>query len=261
MERKLEVLLVEDDPTTCKEIAEAADMSDDIILVGVTNNSTIALDYIKDRLPDAVILDLELHQGKGSGLTLLHDLNTLSLKNKPYILVTTNNSSGVTYEAVRQLGADFIMYKHEDGYSTRKVLDFLRVIKSVIQNREKTDYTEENASESPEQYKKRILRKISFEINKVGINPKSIGYMYLLDAISIMLKQRTTNIYSVIAKEHGKSESSVERAIQNAINRAWKTTNIEDLLLNYTAKINSTKGSPTNTEFVCYYANKLKNEY
>ena len=52
-----------------------------------------------------------------------------------------------------------------------------------------------------------------------------------------------------------------ERAMQNAIHRAWKKADIEDLLKHYTAKVNSEKGCPTITEFICYYANKLKYEF
>lgn len=49
--------------------------------------------------------------------------------------------------------------------------------------------------------------------------------------------------------------------MQNAIAKTWRTAPIDDLLKFYTAKINSEKGVPTITEFVYYYANKLKNEY
>ena len=83
----------------------------------------------------------------------------------------------------------------------------------------------------------------------------------MIDAILIMMKQPTQNLCTQVAQLYGKSEPSIERAMQNAINRAWKMSSINDLLTHYTAKINSAKGSPTITEFICYYANKLRNEY
>ena len=49
--------------------------------------------------------------------------------------------------------------------------------------------------------------------------------------------------------------------MQNAINRAWKTTDIDDLLRYYEARINSERGVPTSTEFIYYYANKIRAEY
>lgn len=49
--------------------------------------------------------------------------------------------------------------------------------------------------------------------------------------------------------------------MQNALNRAWKQTDVDELLVHYTAKVNTERGVPTITEFIYYYANKLKNEY
>ena len=59
-------------------------------------------------------------------------------------------------------------------------------------------------------------------------------------------------------QKYGKTDSSVERAMQNAINRAWRNSDIDELLTHYKAKISSDKGVPTLTEFIHYYANKIK---
>ena len=58
-----------------------------------------------------------------------------------------------------------------------------------------------------------------------------------------------------------KNDTSVERAMQNAINRAWRSSDIEDLQRYYTAKVDPLKGVPTMTEFIYYYVNKIKSEY
>lgn len=261
MDRKLSILLVEDDPNACKNIIEYIEELDDTSLIGVTNNSTKAIDYIKDYLPDAVILDLELHQGSGNGLLLLQALKQLLLELPPYILITTNNSSPVTYETARQFGADFIMSKHQEDYSAKTVVDFLRMMKVIIRSREKSSASTTPAAEPPEIKEKRIHKRIYTELNQIGISPKAIGYQYLTDAIQLLMEKPTNNLCSVLGQKYGKTESSVERAMQNAITKAWRTSDIEDLLTYYTAKINSDKGVPTLTEFIYYYASKLKNEY
>ena len=46
--------------------------------------------------------------------------------------------------------------------------------------------------------------------------------------------------------------------MQNAINRAWRTNDPEELLANYTARIRSDKGVSTMMEFIYYYAGKIK---
>ena len=67
MERELIILLVEDDEKACEELRSYIEQTSDIRLQGITNNSTEALELVRSGLPDAVILDLELHYGGGNG--------------------------------------------------------------------------------------------------------------------------------------------------------------------------------------------------
>lgn len=263
MERKLSILLVEDDQIECKALMQYIDSLDDVFLVGVTNNSNKALEYTKDSVPDAIILDLELHTGGGNGLSFLQDLKNLNLQYLPYILITTNNTSPITYSHARKLGADFIMSKYQEDYSAQNVIDFLRSMKSSLHNKHRLQGlpTELTTTDSYEQLSKRILQRINSELNLVGISPKAIGNIYLTDAIQIIMNKPENNICAIIGKKYGKSDYSVERAIQNAINRAWRTSDIDDLSKHYTAKISSARGVPTINEFVFYYANKIKNDY
>ena len=261
MGKNLSVLLVEDDANACQDIIRYIDELDDVDLIGITNDSNKAIEYVQDYLPDSVILDLELHQGGGNGLLFLKELKQLNLIFYPYILVTTNNSSMVTYEYAHQLGSDFIMSKHQSDYSAKNVVEFLRMMKSVILSKKSRGMSEHNTTESPQQKAKRITRKISLELDCVGISPKAVGYKYLIDAIELIISRPVNNLCSIVGEKYGKTDSSVERAMQNAINKAWRTCDIEDLAEHYKAKISSEKGVPTLTEFIYYYANKIKNEY
>lgn len=260
MENNLEILLVEDDQQDCKEMINAIDDNpDDFTLIGVTNNSTRAFQYVSDIHPDAVILDLELHRGGGDGLEFLKRLKDARLSRTPFILVTTNNISTVTHEIARELGADYIMTKSQKDYSAQAVLEFLKITKSVILNRRKqTDG--KAAEETPTELAKRIRRRICAELDKVGISPQAVGRKYLIDAITITMQEPVTRISGVVGEKYRKTEGSVERAMQNAINRAWRTSDITDLFANYTAKIKPDKGTPTVTEFIYYYAQKIKND-
>lgn len=195
----LTILLVEDDRFACNEIENYIDSLDDVSLVGITDDSNEALDLVKYHVPDAIILDLKLHEGGGNGLFFLSKLHTMGLEKLPYVLITTQNTSNVTLEAARELDA-------------------------------------------------------------VGINPKAIGYEYLTEAIIIATKGNVPNLARQIALKYNKTQASVERAMQNAINRAWSNCNPDDLARNYTAVINYERGVPTLTEFVYHYASKFRNE-
>lgn len=258
---EMTIVLVEDDPETCKKFAEYVDESTDLVLTGITNNAQKALAYIRDTQPDAVILDLELHRGAGNGLQVLQGIREMELRVAPYVLVTTNNSSPLTYERAHQLGADFIMSKHQEDYAEQHVLDFLRMMRSAIQDKRKAAAMTQATTETPEQQHKRITRRIMAELNAIGVSPRAVGYQYLVDAIQIVMRKPTQNLSGIIGQKHGKTACSVERAMKNAIDRAWKVSDPEDLLLHYTARINPDKGVPSITEFVYYYANKLNTDY
>lgn len=256
----MDILLVEDDLLEVNQLSEAIESADGLELIGITNNSSKALEYICDYLPDIVILDLELLQGSGSGLTLLTELNDISLSKIPYILVTTNNTSSLTMDYAHQYGADYIMSKHQTDYSAKSVVNFIQMVKPII-NKKHKKVVPVTPTETTTQLRKRTTRRIISELNIIGINPKSVGFIYLVDAINIMIEHKTQNISSIIAQTHGKTDASVERAMQNAINRAWRTNNIDELYEHYKAPIASSKGVPTVTEFICYYANLIKNDY
>lgn len=257
MERELNILLIEDDPDTCQNFAKYIDTRSEVTLIGITNNSYRAVELLKEGLPDAVILDLELNSGQGNGLMFLQELKNLSLPFKPYILVTTNNSSTTTYDFARKAGADFIMSKHQEDYSEKRAVDFLCMMKQTIQSVHNMSDTKKQAvSSAPSD--KQLMRLISLELDAVGISPKVIGYHYLTEAILLIMQGQPHNVSGVLAKRHKKTDSSIERAMQNAINKAWRTADIDELSKYYTARINSEKGMPTLTEFIHFYANKIK---
>lgn len=255
--KPITILIIEDDAAACRELRQYIETMDDLKLAGITADSDKAIDMVKATLPDVVILDIELHHGNGNGILFLAKLNTLSLPLRPYILITTNNSSNVTYESARQLGADFIMSKHKPDYCAQSVIEFIRMMQHAILNRQPS---EPELPQEEDTFEKNIplyLRRIYRELDRVGISPKNIGYRYLADAILLIMKDSSANVYKELAESHRKSDASVERAMQNAINRAWRHTDIEELLTHYTARIRSEKGVPTTLEFVFYYANKI----
>lgn len=259
MNRKLTILLIEDDKAECKNIEDCISEYDDMTLVGITDDENEALRLTQELLPEALILDLELHLGKGNGLSYLRRLKDANLPIKPYILITTNNTSMITYECARDLGADFILYKHQFDYSAENVVSFLRMMKNTILSKT-VPVEKEPEKESPIQKSKRLDRMIYIELDRVGINPKAIGYNYLAEAIKLVMDGNAVNLCKIIGEKNGKTDSSVERAMQNAINRAWRTSDIEDLLKYYTAPIRIDKGVPTIMEFVFHYARKIENE-
>ena len=254
----LTILLIEDDKTACQKLSKYIEKFDDIKLLGITPNAEEGVFMVQSMLPDVVILDIELHGGTGNGIMFLAMLNANNPAKRPYILITTNNSSKVTYETVRNLGADFIMAKAKSDYSAQYVIEFLRMMQHTILNSRSLSVEDLPPENIYEKDTTSYVRKINKELDQIGINPRNIGYRYLSDAILMIMKDSAANVYKQLATDYKKSDASIERAMQNAINRAWRLSSIEDLLSHYTARIHSEKGVPTTLEFVHYYANKIK---
>jgi two-component system response regulator (stage 0 sporulation protein A) len=257
---KLSILLIEDDVNACYEFRDYINDLDDVFLSNMTNDSYQAIQLVKDQLPHVIILDLELSNGNGNGLTFLHDLNKLEIPFHPFVLVTTNNSSQITYTHARNSGADFILYKHQKDYSPKMVIDLLCSMKKEIMNvpSNTISYIEEN--QAKEERLHRITKRVESELIKIGISPKAKGFQYLCDGIRFYIED-PSRITQRIAILYKKSEPSVERAMQNAINKAWTINDTERLYKYYTAIIHSDKGVPTLLEFISYYAKKIKTEY
>lgn len=259
MDRTLQILLIEDDEKTCIDLKNAIEEYDDMCLVATTNNSMDAVMLTKYHLPDLVILDLELHEGGGNGFMYLQGIRKLQLMPIPYILITTNNPSPITHQIAKDLGADFTLTKTEAGYTPQYVADMIHLMKdSIIKAKKGSDSPAD--ADTPEVRDRRLKKRIYRELDLIGINPKHNGHKYLVDAIAIIYDKPERNLSATLAKLYQKTPFSIERAMQNAINYAWSHTSIDDLALYFTAKISSEKAVPTVTEFVYYYANKIRND-
>ncbi|MCH5279893.1 MAG: response regulator [Lachnospiraceae bacterium] len=258
MERELTVILIEDDAEACDNYKVCIDAAMGIKLSAITNNSFQAIDLVKEWLPDAIILDLELNEGKGSGLKFMQELNNLDLSYKPFIMISTNNSSQITYDYARELGADFIMSKHQPGYSENAVIELLTTMRLTIQANRSMLKSEIRKLEAQDISRKNLIRLVAREMDVIGISPKAVGYRYLIDAIVLVVEGTTHNLATIIGQKYQKTNTSVERAMQGAIDKTWRTSDIDMLSHHYKAKIHSQKGIPTVTEFVFYYANKIE---
>lgn len=256
-ELPMTLILIEDDVKECKLFEDYVKTRKDVKFIGITDSDIEGIEYAKNNTPEGIILDLELHKGKGSGLNFLMKIKELELSYKPKIVVTTNVFSDSVYNYVHENGADIIFYKKQENYSVETVINTLFILRNVKDNSNisKTIVLEkENETDI-------ISEKINAELNLIGIGPHLQGKKYLYDAIYYLLqKNETTNgtVIQYLVKKYKRSNSTISRAMQNAILHAWRISAIEDLTTHYTARINYQTGVPTPTEFMYYYADKIK---
>jgi len=254
----MKILLVEDDIEECNRYKEISNKRCDINLVAITNSSTKAIEYLKHYKPDAIILDLELNQGEGSGFEFIENIAKQSMNKRPNIVVTTNVCSNSVYDFCHRNKIDFIFYKKQVNYSQEKILDTLLLL-SGYQSEKVIEYEiDEKVEES------KIMEKINKELELIGISSHLQGRKYLCDAICFVIQNDKSDskisIIQHLVGKYKKSNSTISRAMQNAILHAWRISSLEDLTTHYTARINYETGVPTPTELIYYYADKIKKE-
>ncbi len=254
MNGKIKIILIEDNDIESKEFEKYINQVNNVSLISNTKSSIEAIELVERHSPDAIILDLELHNGFGSGFDFLSGLNNSALHYKPFVIVTTNIVSNVIYDKLHKDFVDLIFCKRQVDYSPKLVIDSLLFL---IQ---KPFYKKGSSINSPEERKIELTNKINKELDLIGISYKLKGRDYLFEAIYYLLTsdEHNANVFQHLSKHYKLLISSISRAIQTAINHTWRTSSIEDLRANYTAPINFNTGVPTPTEFIYYIVKKLK---
>lgn len=259
--KPMTLILIEDSIEECNAFKKYAKSRKDIYFVGITDSDIEALEILKEYKPEGIILDLELNKGRGNttGFNFLNNVKKMNLKTMPKIIVTTNVYSESVYDYLHENGVDLVLYKKQVNYSVQNVINTLLVLRNIGTNVIK----EPNNIELLEERNDIISKKINKELDLIGVGTHLQGRKYLYDAIYYILqedeeKNSRITVIQYLVKKYKRSNSTISRAMQNAILHAWRISSIEDLTLQYTAKINYETGIPTPTEFIYYYADKIK---
>lgn len=259
--KPLNVLLIEDNINECMIFENYLKQRNDVKLIAATNSDIEGLELIKKYSPDAIILDIELHKGSGNSTSfnLIETLQKMNFKRKPKLVVTTVISSNTVYDYLHEKGVDLIFYKKHNNYSPETVINNLLLLNNFSE--ETTVHTIQNDI-SEDKREELISNYINTELDLIGVGLHLQGRKYLHDAIYFVITQTDKNeritVNQHLVNTYKRSSSTITRAMQNAILHAWRRSSLEDLEKYYTAKINYETGIPTPTEFVYYYADKIK---
>lgn len=259
--RPMSLLLVEDDEFECKNFKAYVESLDNVKLVGITNSSDKAIELFKTNMPEAIILDIELHKGQGSGLEFVENIKKYTNEFRPIIVVTTNASSSVLYDKLHDEGVDLIFYKKQSDYSPKLIVSTLLSLRKSLYKHFVTDNSDKVFIETEAERKDKISNKINAELDLIGISSHLKGRDYINDAIMYLVENIDTkdneSVFNHVASLYKVTSSSVSRVMQTAINYAWRNSSPEDLETHYTAKINYHTGVPSPTELIYHYAKKI----
>lgn len=241
MGNPIKILLIEDSLKDCNEFKTCISKRTDVTLIATTNSDIEGLNLIKTLLPDVVILDIELHNGSGhtTSFPLIEQLNKLKLPHKPKIIINTVVSSNTVYDFLHENGVDLIFYKKHENYSVQNVIDTIVLLNKYSED---TSYTGNIILDNSVETENKISNMIDNELNQIGIGLHLQGRKYLHDAIYLLIaepeKAEQMTIVQYLVLKYKRSNSTITRAMQNAILHAWRISSIEDLENYYPYRIN-----------------------
>lgn len=105
---------------------------------------------------------------------------------------------------------------------------------------------------------------VSDIMHQIGVPAHIKSYQYLREAIILsinnteMMGSVTKLLYPTVAKTFKTTSSRVERAIRHAIEVAWDRGDVDVLSSYFGYTIQSSRGKPTNSEFIAMIADKLR---
>ena len=259
MEMKKSFIVVEDEEYICEQYRSQVKEHKNLYLIDTTNNAPDALKLVMDYTPDAVVLDIELNQGgNGDGFSFLDALNETCTGKRPLIVVVTNLISSYIHNRIHEKGGDYIITKSKPDYSVKLVLNTIDSLVSVS-SLDKSRQAELAKVMAKQEYSMRLQKKIAIEMDTIGMKPSLKGARYIKEAIEMNAEERRDNTKALLAEKYSVTADSIEKAMRHAIEVTWKN-DPEILLLYYTAPIDPKRGSPSPTEFIYYYVDKIKRE-
>ncbi|MDR3596765.1 sporulation transcription factor Spo0A [Clostridium sp.] len=264
---KISVLIADDNKEFCSILNDYLLNQKDIVVTGIAKDGREALDLIVERKPDLVILDIIMPHLDGLGV--LEKLNTMQLEKIPRIIILSAvGQDKITQQAIT-LGADYYTVKPFDmEVFTKRIREMFNGVPVQETSVRTSSYAQASASISVSETKSKTPLDLETEItniiHEVGVPAHIKGYMYLREAITMvvndmeLLSAVTKELYPSIAKKYNTTASRVERAIRHAIEVAWGRGQIDAInrLFGYT--VHTEKGKPTNSEFIAIIADKLR---
>ena len=258
----INVIVADDNIEFCNVMSDYFMTQLDINLIGIAADGFEAIEMIKEKKPDLVILDIIMPNLDGLGV--LEELDETKPEHMPRIIVLTAVGQDVVAQRAIALGADYYAVKPFDmEVLTRRMRQMFD--NTLYKGKEKKASSYLSIAEMGIERNKPvdIEAEITGIINRIGIPANVKGYTYLRKAIELsvndskLLSSMTKGLYPAIAERYNTTGSRVERGIRHAIDIAWSRGQLENMydLFGYATR---KKTKPSNGEFIARVADRLR---
>ncbi|MDE5763694.1 MAG: sporulation transcription factor Spo0A [Ruminococcus sp.] len=208
-------------------------------------DSNIIVESIRQDPPDVAVLDITAQNG--DAVTIMKKVRELGVKFPAFIITSAFDNEFIERQVMANGGAKYLLKPYDAD-------DLFNVITSALGDRANS------LSDDME-----IV--VTDIIHQLGVPAHIKGYHYLRSAIlrsiedKTLLESVTKLLYPTVANLYDTTSSRVERAIRHAIEIAWDRGNVDTLNAFFGYTVDTTKGKPTNSEFIALITDKLRLRY
>ena len=264
-ESKINILIVDDNKEFSNILNDYLGNQIDMEVIGMAKDGVEGLELIQEKKPDLVILDIIMPRLDGLGV--LEKLNTMNIVPKPHIIVLSSVGLDKVTQIALTLGVDYYVIKpFEMDVFVKRIRQMFNNTKYINEFKNSIIYRENNESKVDQLEPADLLSEITDIIRQIGITANMNGYMYLREAISLvvddieLLSAVTKELYPQIGKKFNTTASRVERGIRHAIEVSWIRGDVEAINMLLGNNLRNEKSRPTNSQFIAMVADKLRLE-
>ena len=246
MEKKVNLLVIDDNETVTNNIKKYFSSHDSIKVVNTCSNGKEALDFMlnyPDKY-DMVLMDILIPDI--DGLELLEKLKIHNISKK--VIVLSSYKKEYTVKKVTEYNVGYYMLKPFSMESLEKRILELNNSEEVIAKDLSNDVT----------------LAVSNLLHSLGMPSHIKGYQYIRESIKLMYDNPgmiggiTKEIYPEIADRFDTTSSRVERAIRHAIEVSWNRGDYDLMEEIFGNSVDYDRAKPTNSEFIATIADKLR---
>ncbi|HHW11235.1 MAG TPA: sporulation transcription factor Spo0A [Firmicutes bacterium] len=225
-DNRIRILIADNNPDLCQTLLEFFEQQSDMTVVAVATDGEATMEALENIPVDVVILDVAMP--RLDGMAVLERLRELELPVKPRVIVLSALGNENIMHRLTSLGADYYIVKPID----------LAVLAQRIRQFGRLPDDKPTASEvrppaaAPSAAVKNtewLDLRISELLHKIGVPPHMKGYLYLREAVRMVLDDDrllagglTKRLYPMVAEKYQSSAGGVEAAIRNVLTAWWE---------------------------------------
>lgn len=259
---KTSLVIADDNKEFRKILYEYISSYEEFNIIGIAKDGIEALELTDTERPDILLLDIIMPHL--DGLEVLERIKDLDGDYFPKVIILSAVGQDRITQKALKLGAEYYVVK---PFNFEVFIKRLKEIANIDSNpspiKKNMEFFRQN---SPQNDNLSLEAQITEIIHEIGIPAHIKGYLYLREAISMVVENMeflgaiTKELYPRVASTFNTTPSRVERAIRHAIEVAWTRGKVDTINEMFGHTINDSRGKPTNSEFIALIADKLRLE-